>query len=88
MARCVRRHNDATIAGPSSRKEDTTAYTVQLNDALTAVVDKIAKDQGLDRTEVITRAIALYKYVSEQGKIEDRTLAILEGDQTIEKLTL
>ena len=67
-----------------------TNYTVQLNEALKGVVDSLASQQGIKPTEVIERALALYKYVYEQNLESKRALAIVDDDtgQAIQKLAL
>jgi predicted transcriptional regulator len=57
-------------------------YTLELTPSLERTVKQLAMREGVGPTEVIERAIALYKYVSEQ-KDQDRTIAVLENSGDI-----
>lgn len=53
-------------------------YAIELSSDLERTVKELAKEEHLEPTEVIERAIALYKYLIEQ-KRQDKTLALLES---------
>lgn len=63
-------------------------YMIQLSPELERTVKQLAEQQSIGATEVIERAIALYKYVSEQQN-EDKTVAILSNTGELDmKLTV
>ncbi len=41
-------------------------FIVEFSDELDGMVDKLAKEQGLDKTQVVKQAVSLLNYVNEQ----------------------
>jgi hypothetical protein len=58
--------------------------TVELNDALARVVDDLARTEGLARTHVVRRAIALLKFAADE-KAGGRRLAVTDAEDRIVK---
>lgn len=50
-----------------------------------ALLDRLAKSEGISKPEVIRRAIALYNYVHEEAVEKKRKLSITDKDDTILK---
>ncbi|HJT91749.1 MAG TPA: ribbon-helix-helix protein, CopG family [Mycobacterium sp.] len=43
-------------------------FTVEMNDELDAVVTSLAEQQGVPKTQVVRRALALLKYLEDQRR--------------------
>jgi predicted transcriptional regulator len=50
-------------------------FIVEFSDDLDEVIDKLAKKQGLEKTQVVKQAVSLLNYVNEQ-QAKGRRLAI------------
>jgi predicted transcriptional regulator len=60
--------------------------TVQLSGELDSVLDDLAKSQGIPKTQVIRRSIALMKYLNEETSESDRKLAITENGKVVTEI--
>ena len=61
--------------------------TVQLSGELDSVLDDLAKSQGVPKTQVIRRSIALMKYLEDEtSKNPDRKLAITENGNILTEI--
>ena len=60
-----------------------TKLTVELNDELTRMVEELASEQGIPKTQVIRRSVALLKFLQDEQS-QGRKLATL-GPEALEE---
>ncbi len=63
--------------------------TVQFSNGLTKLIEQEAQEVGIDRVEVIKRAMALYYYVVEEARKKGLKLSITtERDEVLKDIIL
>jgi predicted transcriptional regulator len=63
--------------------------TVEFNDRMNEMLEQLAQEEDTSKVDIIRRALALYKYVEDEVRENDkRKLAIAEGDEVIKEIVL
>jgi predicted transcriptional regulator len=63
--------------------------TVEFNERMNEMLEALAAKEDTTKVDIIRRALALYKYVEEEVREnERRRLAIAEGDKVVKEIVL
>ena len=63
--------------------------TLEFNDAMNEILRQLADKEDTTKVDIIRRALALYKYVEEEVKKDNRRkLAITEDDRVLKEIIL
>jgi hypothetical protein len=74
------RYNDgSTLKGATMAK-----FTVQLNDEMDEILSDLARQEGIPKTQVIRRSLALLKFLQEEER-NGRKLAVTDNENNVVK---
>jgi predicted transcriptional regulator len=62
--------------------------TVEFNDKMSQILDKLAQEKGTSKVEVLRRAVALYKYLDSEANQQDKKVSITKGDRVVKDIVL
>jgi predicted transcriptional regulator len=63
--------------------------TVEFNDQLNKTIEQLAKDQGVTKTDILRRAVALYDFVrKETGQGGTKKLSITKDGKPVTDIVL
>ena len=63
--------------------------TVQFGDQMSRMLKELAAEKGTTQTEIIRRALATYKYLSDETKDDDKRVSVTsKTDKTIRDIIL
>ena len=60
--------------------------TVDLNDTLNAMLEELAKEQGIPKTQVLRRSIGLLRYLEQERKLGHRLAITDEKGQLMKEV--
>jgi predicted transcriptional regulator len=63
--------------------------TVEFNDKMNDILEKLANESGTSKVEVLRKAVALYRYLDSETKDEgDKKVSITKGDKVLKDVVL
>jgi len=63
--------------------------TVEFNDKMNDILEKLAEEKGTTKVDVLRRAVALYRYLdSETNEEENKKVSITRGDKVVKDIVL
>jgi hypothetical protein len=63
--------------------------TVEFNDKMNDILEKLAEEKGTSKVDVLRRAVALYRYLdSEQNEDENQKVSITKNNKVIKDIVL
>jgi len=63
--------------------------TVEFNDKMSDILERLAEEKGTTKVDVLRRAVALYKYLdSEQKEDESKKVSITKDGKAVKDIVL
>jgi hypothetical protein len=63
--------------------------TVEFNDKMNDILEKLAEEKGTSKVDVLRRAVALYRYLdSEQNQDENQKVSITKNNKVVKDIVL
>ena len=63
--------------------------TVEFNDKMNDILEKLAEEKGTSKVDVLRRAVALYRYLdSEQNEDENQKVSITKNNKVVKDIVL
>ncbi len=63
--------------------------TVEFNDKMNDILEKLAEEKGTTKVDVLRRAVALYRYLdSEQNEDENQKVSITKNNKVVKDIVL
>ena len=65
------------------------SYSIELSDQAINLLNELAKEKGVDRGEILRRALASYAYLQrQQSESEGKKVSITQGKKILEEVEL
>jgi predicted transcriptional regulator len=62
--------------------------TVEFNDKMNQILEQLAEEKGTTKVDVLRRAVALYRYLDDEQKGEDKQVSITKNGKAVKDIVL
>jgi predicted transcriptional regulator len=62
--------------------------TVEFNDKMNQILEQLAEEKGTTKVDVLRRAVALYRYLDDEQKGEDKQVSITRNGKAVKDIVL
>jgi predicted transcriptional regulator len=65
-----------------------TRLSININDETAAALQELAKKRGVSVTEIVRRAVSVYKFVEDEVSDGDKTLQLVDNQDRVTQLAI